>query len=445
VRQLKLINFKSDLFVTAACFTGQALLKFCSSLTRILQPSAYGTIAILISIAFVVEMIGDMNVTLFIVRDKNAESPRYLNTAWTMRLIRALINAAIVFLAAPVISSYFYHTPGLKLPLRVFSLLFVLGGLESMSFPLAVRRKQARWFVLSELSASILSTAFAIAYSFYSRDYWGMVYGTLLNRGLIACFSYCLYRDSRPALALDWGAAREILQFTKFTMPSSILTLILSQFDKIVLLRLFDLRLLGVYGLAANVAGLVESLINRISQTVLYPRCAHNFRNDSSTARSKYYSENKKLFASMLLLPAVVGGAAPMIVGILYPQQYSLAGPILQALMLRAVFLSLASSSEDLLIASGEPQVILVGNVFRGLGLFGGSWLGFHFLGFIGFVFGIAISGLPPLIYYFGLQRLKGLLIARYELYRVLFVAALGAASYAGSILFMHIWPNWRS
>ena len=34
-------------------------------------------------------MLADINVTLFIVRDKNAEQPRYLNTAWTMRLIRA--------------------------------------------------------------------------------------------------------------------------------------------------------------------------------------------------------------------------------------------------------------------------------------------------------------------------------------------------------------------
>ena len=53
---------------------------------------------------------------------------------------------------------------------------------------------------------------------------------------------------------MDWAAAREILGFSKFTMPSSMITIALSQFDKIAFLRLFDLNSLGIYGLAGNIA-----------------------------------------------------------------------------------------------------------------------------------------------------------------------------------------------
>jgi hypothetical protein len=90
----KFVNLKGDLFATAASFGAQAVIKLGSSLilTRILRPEAYGIITILMSVTFVIELIGDINVTLFIIRDKNSEEPRYLNTAWTLQLARAVLD-----------------------------------------------------------------------------------------------------------------------------------------------------------------------------------------------------------------------------------------------------------------------------------------------------------------------------------------------------------------
>jgi len=447
VRPFKLFNAKGDLFATAFSFVAQGAIRLGSSLilTRIVRPEAYGIMTILLSIYFVVEMLADINVSLFIVRDKNGEHPRYLNTAWTMRFGRGLLNTAIVFLCAPLISSSLYHLPALTIPLRVFSLLFSIAALESMSFPLAIRRKQTRIYVYSELVASFLATGFAITYCYYSRDYWGMIYGTLLSRALTTLFSWHFYRDLRPKPQFDRTAAREILQLTKFTMPSSLLTLALSQFDKVAFLRLFDLSLLGVYGLASNVAALIESLITKVSQLVLYPRCAHNFRTDRDTYSLKYYTENIKLFIGILILPAAVGGAAHFIIRLLYPAQYALAGTVLQALMVRAALLSLASPAEDLLIAAGESHVILFGNIFRAVSMCAASLTGYYFFGFLGFIYGISLSGLPPLIYYLWLQSEKGMLILRFEVYKVAFVLGIALSAHLTSMLLLALWPAART
>lgn len=442
----KLINFKGDLFATAFCFAAQALIRLGSSLilTRILQPSAYGIITIMMSIAFVVEMIADVNVTLFIVRDEKAEQPRYLNTAWTVQFGRAVVNSAVLFLCAPAIATSIYHLPALTIPLRVFSISFIITGLQSMSFPLAIRRKQARLIMYSELAAALLSSVFSIIYCYYSRDYWGMVYAILLNRLLMSILSHQFYPQFRPKPQFDGAAAREILGYSKFTMPSSLLTLALSQFDKVVFLRLFDLNLLGVYGLAGNIAGSIESLISKISQSILYPRCAHNYRTNQENFSLMYYTENSTLFASIMILPAALGGAAQLVIAILYPSGYVEAGAVLQAFMLRAAFLSLASPSEDLLIASGEYKVILHGNIFRAIGMVAASLSGYYLFGFIGFVYGAALSGLPPLIYYLWLQRKKGLLIVKYEFYKAGFALGIALSSYLMSTVILALWPSIR-
>jgi O-antigen/teichoic acid export membrane protein len=389
-------------------------------------------------------MIGDIAATTFFVRDKNSEDQRYLNTVWTMRLGRSIINGLVVFFLAPLIASAIYNTPALTAPLRVYAAVFVLGGIESMSFPLAIRRKRSRIMMYSELASTVIATTFSLIYSHYSRDYWGMIYGMLISRLTMTVLSYQFFQEYRPRLQLHRPAVKEILSFGKFVMPSSLLTLALSQFDKIVFLRLFNLQLLGVYGLASNIAGPIESLVSKISQTVLYPRCAHNFRADRETFVEKYYTENVKLFVSIMILPAIVGGAAHLVITLLYPSRYAEAAVVLQAFMLRAVLLSLASPAEDLLIAAGETRVLLVGNVFRAFWMFAASLTGYYFGGFFGFAYGAASSGLPPLIYYLWLQKRRGMLIGRYEVCRVLFVLGVVAAAYLSSSLFLALWPNIR-
>jgi lipopolysaccharide exporter len=446
VRALKLVNFKGDLFAAGFSFSGQLLIKLCSSmiLTRILRPEAYGIITIITSIAFVVGMLADINVTLFLIRDRNAEDPRYINTAWTMRLCRCILNTTIVFIAAPVIATTFYHAPELVAPLRVYSICDVIGGLGSMAFVLAVRRKRSRITMYSELVAMFLSTAFSVIYCYFSRSYWGIIYGMVFNSLMMMTFSYRFYPEFRPKLQFDWPAAREILSFTKFTMPSSLLTIAVSQFDKAVFLRLFDLRLLGVYGLAGNIASPIEALISKISSQVLYPRCAHNFRTDRDNFSLKFYTENVRLFISILIIPAAVGGAAHLLIALLYDPRYAQAADVLQAFMLRAMLLSLSTPAEDLLIASGASHVILVGNLYRAASVLALSLIGYHFFGFIGFTYGVALSALAPLLYYWWLQRKRGMMIVKYELLKVSFIACIAIGSAISSGLISTFWQVTR-
>jgi lipopolysaccharide exporter len=446
VKLRKLVNFKGDLFATAFTFAGSAVIRLVSSLilTRVLRPEAYGTISILVSILYVINNLVDTNVNLFIVRDAKAEEPRFLNTAWTIRLIRSVLSCIALYICAPLIAIKIYDLPDLTLPLRVFSIWFLFDGFESMAFPLAIRRKQARLQMYAELASSVVTTTFSILYCYHYHSFWGIAFAMLLNRFIMTVVSHQFYRDLRPKICFDRAAAREILGYSKFTVPSSFLTLSLNQFDKVIFLRLFDLRLLGLYGLALNIAGSIETVISRVSSSVLYPRCAQNFRDNPETATQRYYTENTKLFASILGVPAALCGAAHLVITVLYDTRYALAGSVLQALALRASLLSFASTSEDLLISAGQFHVILYGNIVRAVWIVFGTLMGYHYFGFLGFIYGLALSGGPVLAYYLWLQNSKGMLIVRYELYKVAYSIAVFAAAYLGSTLFLSLFPGFR-
>lgn len=441
----KLLSVRGDLFATGASFVAQGFIKLCSSLilTRLLAPSEYGIIALLMSIVFILLMLSDLGFSLAIVRDEKGEQQSYLNTAWTIRIGRAIFHALFILLFAPLIARL-YAAPELTLPLRVLSLWFLIDGLESTSFPVSIRRRQSRIFLYSELAGTAVSAVFTVIYCYFSRDYWGMVWGSLVSRLTAVTISHCIYPEIRPRLGWDRAAAKQIFRYTRFVMPSSILTLLTNQYDKAIFLRLFDLRLLGVYSLAGNISSPIEGLITKASRMVLYPRCAHNFRVDRSSFAFRYYAENVKLFATILAIPAAIGGAARFLITALYDPRYAQAAEVLEAFMLRAALLALASPSEDMLFATGEISIILTGNVYRAVWMIGGSLVGFHYFGFTGFVYGIALSGLPPLVYYIWLQAKKGLVIAKFEFYKLAFLCGIAASAYAGDRLMLLLFPGLR-
>jgi lipopolysaccharide exporter len=434
LRLAGMVNVRGDLFATAASFAGLLVIKLVSSmvLTRLLYPEAYGIVTLVATIAFMFEMVSDVGTAGLMVRHERGDDRAFIDTVWTLRLVRGVINAALLYALAPLLARL-YGSPELTEALRIFSAFFVVHGLESLAFLLAVRRRRARLMSYCELAAAAASTAFVITWSYFQRDWHGMVYGMVFNRAFMAVASWFFYREDRPRPRFEREALAASMGFARYTLPSSLVSLASAQFDKLVFLRLFDMQMLGLYGLAAGITGPVDSLVMRISRSVLFPRCADNFRRDPGSVRERYYRDNVKLLMLLLALPAALAGAATFVVQLLYDPRYAYAAVIVHAFALRAMVAALAHPAENLLVATGTPRPALVGNVLRLTWLVCGSLTGYWFAGFAGFLWMAVLSGLPALAYFLWLQHRRGFLIWRYEALKLGYMAAVFLLSWGVS------------
>jgi lipopolysaccharide exporter len=435
-----MINVKGELFTTSVSYGAMAVIRLGSSmvLTRLLYPEAFGIVTMISSVIFVIEMLSDVGIVGLLIRHEKGDQPTYLNTMWTVRLMRSCGNAVLLFFAAPWVAEW-YDTPALTDALRLFSLWFILFGLESTSFILAVRNKNTRIVNFTELFCLLVSTLFSIAYSYHSRDYHGILYGILLNRFLNTVISHRFYPQLKHRLMLDKTATRDLFHFAKFVMPSSMITLAVNQYDKVIFLKLFELKLLGLYSLASNMSAPLDGLVTKISRTLLYPRCAEYFRHDPSTLVQRYYTENLKLHAVVLLLPALLFGMATLVVDVLYDSRYAFSGVILQAFAVRSMILPFASTAEDLLVASGRTRIQLIGNIIRLCYLVPAVFIGYHFFGFRGFIYFAMLEMLPTVLFYTWVQRQEGLINFRYEGLRLGFVIATALLSYGACEMFRRL------
>jgi lipopolysaccharide exporter len=392
-------------------------------LTRLLTPQTYGIFAIIFSLVTTIELLSDVGFTALLIRHPRGNEPKFVHTLWTMRLIRGGLNFCIMFFGAPIIA-VIYHAPVLTSALRMLGLIFVLSGLESMSFILAIRDRKSRVSNYAELASTVVMTIVSIILANLLKNHFAVIYAVLVQRALLMFASYFFYRNIGVGIAFDREAVAEQFRFARLVFPSSLLYIVASQYDKVILLRLFDLTLLGVYGIASNLSSAVSGVIVHNAQTILYGRCAEYFRADRATACLRYYGENRLLLLLGVILPASLAGFSQSIIAILYDRRYSAAGFILMVLGLGSVITAFQTASENLLVASGRTHTMLVANVIRVCSLIPATLIGYRLFGFSGFLWFTLVATVPVLTYYYRQQRKFGLVRWRNEL-MLLLVALL--------------------
>jgi lipopolysaccharide exporter len=438
-----LFNFKGELFSSIFTYAIGTLVKLGSSLvlTRLLDPEAYGIVAVMFSVAFVLELVSDVGTVALVIRHERGSEPRFIHTLWTIRLIRSVINFLVLYTVAPLISNI-YNMPVLTETLRLFSLSFLLHGFQSMSFILAQRDQRSRITNYADLVANIAMTVVVIWLAVILRNHYAFIYGFLIQRLLTVIISYFYYQEVGIAIAFDREAMADQFKFARIVLPSSFLTIALSQYDKVILLKLFNLSLLGIYGIAGNIINPIAGMGMRNARVVLYARCADYIRLNRATAAKRYYRENVRLMAVGTLLPAAFGGLGPLIVSILYDSRYLAAGNMLALLGVGAVVASFQDPSENLLVAAGRTKVVLISNIIRLATIIPGSLIGYYFFGLYGFLGGTIASSIIVLAYFFEEQRRAGMLDLKIETIRLLWAAGTFGACLALSALVLHFIPS---
>ena len=87
---------------TMAGFGLSQIIRLSSNLimTRLLVPEMFGLMALCQVFLFIMKLISDIGIRPSIIRSNRVDDPRFLNTAWTVQIIRGGIITSMVLLAA---------------------------------------------------------------------------------------------------------------------------------------------------------------------------------------------------------------------------------------------------------------------------------------------------------------------------------------------------------
>lgn len=382
-------------------------------LTRLLFPELFGLVSLAQVFLIGLELFSDLGIGVSVVQSKRGDDPGFLNTAWTIQIIRGFFLWACTFIIAfPV--SRFYGEPRLLWLIPVLGVNTLLNGLRSTSVLTINRHLHVITQTIFELLAQITVLVVMITWALVSPTIWSVVAGNLCSGAVSLIYSYFLDRGLydkgfRHRLLIESEAFKEIFNFGKWIFLSTMIFFLSSQTDRLILGRLFPIELLGVYTIAFTLANIPTEVHNAISSKVLYPafsKMAHLSRMDF---RSKLISYRWYIIIPMAIFLGLLAGLGDLVVTFLYDERYQEATWMFTILVLGVWPKILMQSVDRALLAYGKPKYQTIASLSTFLWLVIGIPLAFHsVLGEFGALLAIASSGIPGwLAICFGLWREK--------------------------------------
>lgn len=402
-------SFKAGSWVLSGHFFSQ-FMRFGGNLilTRLLVPEMFGMMAIVNVVMAGLAMFTDIGLLQNIVQSKRGQERNYLNTAWTIQIIRGgLIFSVTLAISA---SLYFlnqfgylspntaYGNPELPFILAVMSVTAVIAGFNSIQLPLLNRKLMMGKLVMIEIISQLAGLVFMILWAWRTHDIWALVFGAVISSIIKMILSHTANIGEHCRFCWDREAVNEIIHFGKWIFVSSILGFLLNQGDRLLLGGLISAERLGVYSVAFFLATAVKDLLMKLVRSVFFPVLSETNRDNPLELESTYYKIRYKIDAITMFAAGFLYSTGSYIITNLYDSRYSEAGWMLQILSITLISVGYMLASQCF-IATGKPKLEAAQIIAQLLSLYLLLPLGFYFYGMKGAVWVIALTSLVRLIF----------------------------------------------
>lgn len=411
---------------TVAGYGASQVLRLGSNLvlTRLLFPEAFGLMALVGVFLQGLEMFSDIGVGPSIIQNQRGDDRRFLNTAWTLQLIRGVAISIVALLVAGPLAS-FYQMPELAWLLPVAGLSSLAAGLNSTGIFSANRSLSLGRLTLLELVSRALGIGVMLVWALVAPSVWALVIGGLVGAVAKAGLSHVWFGGPVNRIAWDAEAWRELMRFGRWIFLATAVHFVAGQVDRLMLGHYLTAAMLGVYSIAFLISDAAYQVISMLSHRVLFPSFSAVARDDLPRLADVYYRARLRTDTLMLTGAGVLLAAGQQVVGVLYDERYAAAGWMLQLLALRVAAGATLTPGAMLLSARGFPRYAFWGSTGRALVLLVGIPAGWYLGGLPATVAVIALADvgmLPPV--WLGLRRF-GLLRPLAEL-RALGILGIG-------------------
>jgi O-antigen/teichoic acid export membrane protein len=351
--------------ITLGGYAASTGVRFASNLiiTRLLIPEQFGIMALVNVFITGLFLFSDIGIGPNIIQSPRGDDPVFLNTAWTVQVLRGTtLWVAACALAWPL--SRFYARPELLYLLPVVGLTAVIGGLESTRLFTQNRRLALGRVSLLELLSQVAGIVAMLVVAAATHSIWSLVVGALVSAVIKTVLSHAMLPGERNGFAWDASSRQALIDFGRWIFVSTAITFLSGQSDRLILAKLVSDSRLGLYAIAVNLAVLPSNIIGQLSQRVLYPIIADTLRrggHDWSTIRKNH---SRLLLVMAPIIAMGIALAAPA-VSVMYRPAYWEVGPLTAYLTIGTWLGAVSTSYTVVLMAAGTPKYMTLGSIAK--------------------------------------------------------------------------------
>ena len=319
----------------------------------ILAPEEFGLFGIVLLTVSMLEAVTQSGFDTALIQ-KNKDIRDDLDTAWVVQISRGILLTTIMFLSAPIISSFF-HRPDATFLIRMTAFIIAVRGFKNIGVVYFIKELEFKKAYIYQISGILSGLIVTIISALVLGNVWAFFWGQITSDITQTIFSYVVH-PYRPVFRYIPQRAKELYSFGRWIMIRNLLGFFNTHGDDILVGRMLGTVSLGLYQVAYRMSDKFLFEVRNISAQVALP--LYSILQEDKKRLKRVYLESFKL--SLLLSVWIAGGLfilAPEFVVIVMGSKWQPMVPALRILTAAGLLNALSPLVGPLLTSVGRPDI----------------------------------------------------------------------------------------
>jgi O-antigen/teichoic acid export membrane protein len=351
-------------------------------LARLLSPSDFGLMAVVIAVIAFTQVFSDMGVSSAIIHRQQVSRIQLATLYWLNIGVGAFLTIVLIVFSKGI-SHVLFNEPALQ-PVLVLSSFSILIAAIGQQFRVLFE-KTLEFRILAKIEIVAAASAFAVAviWAWRTPSVYALAVAILTNQFVKTLF-FCLLGSCRwrPAFRFNLKKVGAFLKFGAYKMANNLINSINTQIDILMAGRVFPAATVGSYSLPRNLSLIIGNVLNPVVTRVGLPVMA-SAQADKEFLKVVYLKTMRMTASVNFPIYLVLAVFSEDIVLLAFGPQWVAAGPLLIYLAIWGMLRSVGNPVGSLLLAVGRADLSFKWNLsllfIVPLGLWiGASWGGIH-------------------------------------------------------------------
>ena len=352
-------------------------------LTRLLFPEAFGVMAMVSVFLMGLAMFSDVGVGPAIMQSKRGDDRDFLNTAWTIQIIRG----TCLFLVAVALTwpmALYFGEPDLVWYLPVAALTQLILGFQPTRYETANRHLRAGRVTVLDMTTQVIGVVIAIALAWWWQSVWALVISGVISAAAQVILFDLFLPGERNKLRWEAEARHELIHFGKWVFLSTIAGFAIGQADKVVIGGYLGTHDFGIYNIGFFWASFPLMMGSVVVRKVMIPI----YRESPPGASRENFLRLRRMrvlattgMIALVMVPAFFG---QWLIAWLYDPRYLAAGGVVVLISAMQIPAIIGVTYDQAALAAGDSKRFFVLAATRAVFVVAGMVLGITYWGLPG-------------------------------------------------------------
>lgn len=324
-------------------------------LARLLEPEAYGTIALVTVFTNILQVFVDTGLGRALIQKKDADDTDF-SSVFYFNMAMCIILYATLYLLAPYIAK-FYNNSDLISVVRVLGLTLIISGLKNVQQAYVSREMLFKKFFYATLWGTLVSAIVGVGLAYAGAGIWALVAQNLTNTFIDTLILWITVKW-RPRRKFSITRLRKLLAYGWKLLVGGLVGTISDNLRQLMIGKLYTSSDLAYYNKGDQMPSIVNGTVNATIDSVIFPVLS---KAQDDKAAVKNMTRRAIVSSTYIMAPIFIGLAccSETLVRLLLTEKWMPCVPYLRIFCITYLFYPIHTANLNAIMAMGRSDIDL--------------------------------------------------------------------------------------